>query len=77
MSLSLRRYSDRWVAEKGINIYSGLTPKEKHAANSLVYTWKDIFVSDLLKIRTTDLIKHAIDLKPGAIPERAKTPLYT
>ena len=68
---------DRWVTEKGINIYDGLTAKEKHAANRLVYTWKDIFESDLLKIRTTDLIKHAIDLKPGAIPERAKTPLYT
>ena len=68
---------DQWVKDKGISIYEGLAPEEREAANRLVYTWKDVFESDLLKIRTTDLIEPGIDLKPGAQPERAKRPLYT
>ena len=68
---------DEWVRLKGVSIYEGLSPEKKQVANRLVYTWRDVFESDLLKIRTTDLIEHAIDLKPGAEPARAKTPLYT
>lgn len=77
MSIASQEVCDQWVADKGINVYDGLTPEQKEKANRLVYTWKDVFESDLLKIRTTDLIEHAIDLKPGAVPERAKIPLYT
>ena len=43
----------------------------------VVYTWWDMFEGDLLKIKTTDLIEHGIDLIPGAVLECSKTPLYT
>jgi hypothetical protein len=46
-----------------------LSSEENAAANRLVYTWKDVFVGDLLKIRTTDVIEHGIDLKPAVMPE--------
>ena len=68
---------DQWVNDKGISIYEGLAPEEHEAAKRLVYTWKDVFESDLVKKRTTDLIEHGIDPKPSAQPERVKTPLYT
>ena len=77
MSDAPQEECDRWVKEKGFSIYEGLSEKERVEAKRLVYTWKYVFESDLLKIRTTDLIEHGIDLKPGAQPERAKTPLYT
>ena len=37
----------------------------------------DVFESDLLWIRTTDLIARGIDLNADAIPSRSKVPLYT
>ena len=36
-----------------------------------------MFETDLLRIRKTDLIEHAIVLTPGAVPYRARIPLYT
>ena len=68
---------DEWVGESGINVYEGLNEEEKSRANRLLYTWKDIFESDLLRIRTTDLIEHGIDLKADATPSKSKIPLYT
>ena len=77
MSTASQAECDNWVKESGVSIYEGLTREEKDDANRLVYTWRDVFEGDLLKIKTTDLIEHGIDLIPGAVPERSKTPLYT
>jgi hypothetical protein len=68
---------ERWVLEKGIRIFEGLNAEQRAAANRLVFTWRDVFESDLLKIRTTDLIEHVIDLMPGSELQWAKIPLYT
>jgi hypothetical protein len=43
----------------------------------LFFTYKDIFEDDICKIKWTDLIEHAIDLVPGAIPRRAKLSLWS
>jgi len=42
-----------------------------------LYTWKDIFTDDMLKIKECDLVEHAIDIKPDSRPVKTKTPLYT
>ena len=68
---------DEWVGNSGINVYKGLTVGERQEANRLLYTWRDVFESNLLHIQTTDLIEHGIDLKADAVPARSKIPLYT
>ena len=51
--------------------------RKKRSARRLLYTWRDVFETDLLRIRQTDLIEHAIVLTPNAKPYRARIPLYT
>ena len=77
LSVATQDECDKWVKDSGVSIYEGLMQEEKDLAYRLVYTWRDVFEGDLLKIKTTDLIEHGIDLMPGAIPERSKIPLYT
>ena len=77
LSLTAQEECDEWVRKSGVTIYEGLSQEERDAATRLVYTWRDVFVGDLLKIKTTDLIEHGIDLIPGAVPERSTTPLYS
>lgn len=54
-----------------------MTNEQRRRALDLLYTWRDIFETDLLRIRRTDLIEHAIVLNSEAKPYRAKIPLYT
>ena len=68
---------DEWVEKSGINVYTGLSENERKKANRLLYTWRDVFESNLLHIRTTDLIEHGIDLTKDATPSKSKIPLYT
>ena len=75
LSNETQEVMDQWVENGGINVYEGLSPEERKKANQLLYTWKDVFESDLLRIRTTDLIEHGIDLEADSIPSRSKVPL--
>ena len=59
---------DEWGRESRINVFEGLTEGERRKGNQLLYAWKDVFENDILRIRTTDLIEHGIDLKPDATP---------
>ena len=68
---------DQWFQNSGITIGNGLTAEQKIKAVRLLYTWRDVFETDLLRIRRTDLIEHAIVLDKEARPYRAKVPLYT
>ena len=77
LSLTAQEECDEWVRKSGMTIYEGLSQEERDAATRLVYTWRNVFVGDLPKIKTTDLLEHGIDLIPGAVPERSKTPLYS
>jgi len=54
-----------------------LSLEEKQSARRLLHTWRDVFETDLLRIRQTDLIEHAIVLTQNAKPYRARIPLYT
>jgi len=42
----------------------------------MLYSWRDVFKTDLLRIRLTNLVGHAIILEPGAKAYRARVPLY-
>ena len=43
----------------------------------LFYTWRDLFVEDMVAMLATDLVTHTIPTRAGAIPRRAKDKLYT
>lgn len=67
---------EKWFQESQIKIGSCLTEEQRRRVVNLLYTWKDVFETDLLRIRRTDLIEHAIVLTNEAKPYRAKIPLY-
>jgi len=68
---------DKWFASTALQLGTSLTDSEREKAKRLLYTWRDVFETDLLRIRKTDLIEHAIILEPGAKPYRPRIPLYT
>ncbi len=69
---------DGWIERSDVTIGCFAdTPKRMTRERRLLYTWKDVFAENLRETRPTDLIKHTIDLKPGAAPVRGKVPLYT
>ena len=70
------REIESWFQESGISIGSELNADQKTKAMNLLYTWRDLFETDLLRIRRTDLIEHAIVLLNDAKPYHAKIPLY-
>ena len=72
-----KRKIQEWFGKSQIKVGTQLTVGESWRAKTLLYTWRDIFETDLLKIKQTDLIEHAIVLLPGAKPTRARIPLYT
>ena len=43
----------------------------------MLFTWKDVFEKNLLRIKQTDLIEHAIILTSNVQPIRARIPLYS
>ena len=68
--------TEEWFQKTGISIGDTLTESQRAKAISLLYPWRDIFETDLLRIRKTDLIEHAIVLTSNAKSYRAKIPLY-
>jgi len=68
---------EEWFASTALQLGTSLSDTERERAKRLLYTWRDVFETDLLRIRRTDLIEHAIILEPGAKPYRARIPLYT
>ena len=68
---------EEWFRGSQIRIGTQLTEKESWRAKAMLYTWGDIFETDLLKIKQTDLIEHAIVLLPGANQRRARIAVYT
>lgn len=68
---------EEWFASTVLQVSSRLTDRESERGKRLLYTLRDVFERDLLRIRKTDPIEHAIILEPGAKPYRARIPLYT
>ena len=43
----------------------------------LFYTWRDLFVEDMVEMPATDLVTHTIPTREDAVPRRARDKLYT
>lgn len=54
-----------------------VTDEQRTFAKRILYTWKDLFATDVTEIRKTDLVEHRIPLNPGARPYQARQHLYT
>ena len=67
----------QWFERSRVTIADDMTDDQRRRALNLLYTWRDIFETDQLRIRRTDLIEHAIVLNSEAKPYRAKILLYT
>ena len=67
---------ESWFQTSGISIRDTLTSSQMARAMALLYTWRDMVETDLLRICRTVLIEHAIVLSSDAKPYRAKIPLY-
>lgn len=68
-----------WLAQSGITVGSTATKQanssdaeEAQATAWLFYTWKDLFVEDLVAMPATDLVTHSIPTWSDAVPVRAK-----
>lgn len=69
---------NEWVSKVGITIgRKADNPSRRERAARLLYTWRDLFATDIIDIRETDLVRHRIPLLPGAKPEVAREGLYT
>lgn len=69
---------NQWVGESGIQIGAqAKTAEQKEVASRILYTWCDLFATDIADIRKTDLVTHTIPLKQGAKPYQARQHLYT
>ena len=51
--------------------------EQRQAARRLMYTWKDLFITDTARMTGTDLVVHTIPTYENAVPVRAKSKLYT
>ena len=69
--------TEAWFQTSGISMGDALTSGQRARAVSSLYTWRDIFGKDLLRIPRTDLMEHAIVLLSDAKPYCAKIPMYT
>ena len=68
---------DEFFTGSDISLGKHLTADQTLKAKYLLFCWKDVFETDLLRIKRTDLIEHCIELLPRASPHKAKLPLYT
>lgn len=75
-----RLYQDdipaQWIKESGIHIGDHLLPKERERAIRLLYTWRDLFISEVDKLPATDLVVHTIPTYPNARPHVARIPIW-
>lgn len=69
---------DKWLKESGIVIGEmAETEDQKEVAARILWTWRNVFATDITEIRRTDLVEHHIPLVPNARPYQAKQHLYT
>lgn len=69
---------DKWFNAVRIAARSGCkTIEQRDMAAQLVYTYRDLFATQLADIKPTDLLEHTVNLMPNAIPYRLQQPRYT
>lgn len=54
-----------------------LTPDQRRTVAALLFTWRDLFVSNVRDVPTTAFIEHSIPLYPGTRPHASKLALYS
>jgi len=68
---------DDWFSKSSITLGDMLSPTQREQASRLLYTWRDAFATGMEEVSPTDLIEHAIDLFPGAVPVIGKRHKYS
>ena len=70
---------DEWFSQAQIKFGAEVEKNEeqRRAARLLMFTWKDMFITDTAKMTGTDLVTHTIPTWDNAVPVRAKSRLYT
>lgn len=66
-----------WFTASGIKLGAGLTAGQELEAESLRYTWRDLFTDQVKDMPVPDLLEHRIPIYHGAQPRRARDKLYT
>ncbi|TAQ83554.1 hypothetical protein B7494_g8120 [Chlorociboria aeruginascens] len=67
-----------WFEASGISLGDKAdTPDKVLRAKRVFYTWKNCFASHMRDVKPIDLIEHAIDLFPNAVPCIGKARRYT
>ena len=51
--------------------------EQRRVARRLMFTWKDIFITDMAKLTGMDLVTNTYPTGDNAVPVRAKSKLYT
>ncbi|KAG0134931.1 hypothetical protein HOY82DRAFT_455222, partial [Tuber indicum] len=60
-----------------IELGQNLSQVQKQEVENLLFTWKDIFASDIGEMPITDLVEHRIPVYPELRPVRARDKIYT
>ncbi|RPA90798.1 DNA/RNA polymerase [Choiromyces venosus 120613-1] len=71
------RVVEEWYQQAGIKVGSTIIGETLDSIKRLLYTWWDLFASDIEEMPTTDLVYHYIHTWPGSVPVRAREKLYT
>lgn len=74
--VTLQETCNKWVQESGIML-GNLDPSNLEHAYRLLYTWKNLFDDDVLRMPATDLVQYWIPMFTDAKPFLAKTKIYT
>jgi len=65
------------IGPKANEAISSENPETAQMTARLFYTWRDLFVEDMVQMPATDLVTHTIPTREDAIPRRARDKLYT
>ena len=75
---------EKWFSTFGVTIGSKANEamqstdrKTAEMTARLFYTWRDLFVEDMVEMPATDLATHTIPMREDAVPRRARDKLYT
>ena len=68
---------NNWFQTTAWSLGDHFTSDQRAKAITLLYTWRDVFETDLLRIGKAHLMEHAIILMPSAVPYHTRIPLYT
>jgi hypothetical protein len=66
-----------WFEVSGIKLGTKLTAEQHEAVVKLLFTWKDLFASQIGEMPVTDLVEHCIPVYPYMQPRRTKDKIFT